>query len=111
MTVAKIWGSDKYPLHENNYLLCCSVIMKLVYLLFSRLQDNCVYVPNINQADFDRDSVGDECDNCDRISNRYQEDTDGDGDGDVCDGDRDGDGKERGEGREEREEPRRALLM
>lgn len=61
-----------------------------------------MYVPNINQADFDRDSVGDECDNCDRISNRYQEDTDGDGDGDVCDGDRDGDGKERGEGREER---------
>ena len=56
-----------------------------------------MYVPNINQADFDRDSVGDECDNCDRISNRYQEDTDGDGDGDVCDGDRDGDGKERGE--------------
>lgn len=59
-------------------------------------QDNCVYVVNPDQADLDRDGVGNVCDNCFTIINTDQEDTDGDGEGDVCDGDRDGDGEEEG---------------
>lgn len=56
-----------------------------------------MYVVNPDQADLDRDGVGNVCDNCFTIINTDQEDTDGDGEGDVCDGDRDGDGEEEGE--------------
>jgi subtilisin family serine protease len=67
--------------------------------------DNCVLVPNDNQADKDEDGQGDACDgdidgdtllngpdNCPTTSNRSQRDGDGDGVGDACDADRDNDG-------------------
>lgn len=60
--------------------------------------DNCVSVPNQDQADetgngrgdvcddYDKDGVANETDNCPSHPNRNQADTDGDGKGDVCDG-------------------------
>jgi hypothetical protein len=61
------------------------------------LQDNCVSVPNRDQADIDRNGQGDACDdfdkdgiitikdNCPETPNRDQRDTDHDGVGDACD--------------------------
>jgi choice-of-anchor B domain-containing protein len=67
--------------------------------------DNCRTVPNIDQADNDRDRVGDACDedddndgvldeddNCPLVANPDQEDIDTDGIGDQCDDDSDNDG-------------------
>ena len=82
-------------------------------------EDNCDFVPNPNQNDFDRDGLGDLCDecpegdfdgdgicdnqdNCPETRNPNQNNNDGDGVGDACDNcpfqingfqvDRDGDG-------------------
>ncbi len=47
--------------------------------------DNCVDVPNGDQADLDNDLAGDRCDNCLTTANLDQRDRDGDGLGDLCD--------------------------
>ena len=47
--------------------------------------DNCPFIGNADQLDFDGDALGDLCDNCPWIANPGQADADGDGVGDVCD--------------------------
>lgn len=48
---------------------------------------------NPRQYDYDRDDVGDRCDNCPYNSNPDQTDTDSNGEGDACAVDIDGDGE------------------
>ena len=68
-------------------------------------EDNCPAVQNADQADFDGDGIGDQCDSdldgdgvedtvdtCPTVASPNQTDTDGDGLGDICDPDVDGDG-------------------
>ena len=62
------------------------------------VNDNCVSVPNLQQADLDADRLGDACDddldgdgvlntvdNCGAVANPSQADQDADGVGDACD--------------------------
>lgn len=46
--------------------------------------DNCINVPNPDQANRDADLLGDACDNCPDHANPDQADCDGDGVGDAC---------------------------
>jgi len=56
-------------------------------------EDNCVAVPNPDQADLDGDVVGDVCDNCSLRSNPAQDDCDDDYCGNLCDCDYNQDGQ------------------
>lgn len=47
---------------------------------------------NPRQFDYDKDEVGDRCDNCPYVHNPAQIDTDNNGEGDSCAVDIDGDG-------------------
>lgn len=47
---------------------------------------------NPRQYDYDKDDVGDRCDNCPYEHNPAQTDTDNNGEGDACSIDMDGDG-------------------
>ncbi|HEY0251202.1 MAG TPA: thrombospondin type 3 repeat-containing protein, partial [Kofleriaceae bacterium] len=47
--------------------------------------DNCPAIANADQADEDKDAIGNACDNCPHIANQPQLDEDGDGVGDPCD--------------------------
>jgi hypothetical protein len=51
----------------------------------SDCHDNCLGVPNADQADSDHDGVGNVCDNCPAVANPTQADADHDGVGDLCD--------------------------
>ena len=51
-----------------------------------------MFIANEDQIDFDRDNVGDVCDNCPLALNPDQRDSDDDGTGDSCDIDDDNDG-------------------
>ncbi len=52
---------------------------------FGNVCDNCPEVINDNQLDADGDEIGDACDNCPNDANPNQDDADSDGIGDVCD--------------------------
>ena len=53
--------------------------------LFLLNNDNCPYVNNADQLDWDNDGIGNPCDNCPEISNPDQADADNNFIGDACD--------------------------
>ena len=55
------------------------------------LVDNCLDVPNYDQANPDGDLFGSACDNCPNVPNNDQNDSDGDGVGDMCSSESDDD--------------------
>ena len=65
-----------------------------LFILYTNIvQDNCPFVSNPHQSDYDKDGRGDVCDNCPDRPNPTQSNIDGDKFGDACDQDIDGDGE------------------
>ena len=88
-----MWTKYLFRAGHGYWLIKAIYIGMYTNVNLSLLQDNCIFVKNLDQIDTDRDGVGDRCDNCVSAHNPDQTNTDGDAEGDACDNDQDGDGK------------------